>query len=94
MYYIIESEGFGERRMFRRYQNACMAALELALRSPSEVRVIRLATPNGLGRQILCVYNCKYEISASPLPIQEEEEASSTRRRGRKRMNKKPDGLE
>jgi hypothetical protein len=88
MYYIIESEGFGERRMFRRYQNACMAALELALRTPSEVRVIRLATPNGLGRQILCVYNCKYDISASPLPIQKEgEEASFTRRHRRKRHN-------
>jgi hypothetical protein len=66
MYYIIESEGFGERRMFRRYQSACMAALELALRTPSEVRVIRLATPNGLGRQIVCVYNCKYEVSFLP----------------------------
>jgi hypothetical protein len=59
MYYIIESEGLRECWLFRSYRNACMAALELALRTPHEVRVVRLATPAGIGRQILCVYACK-----------------------------------
>jgi hypothetical protein len=70
MYYIIESEGLGARWMFRRYQNACMAALELARRTPHEVRVIRLATATGWGRQILCVYNCKYEVKSTRQPNQ------------------------
>jgi hypothetical protein len=61
MYYIVESEGLRERWLFRLYQNACMAALELAQRTPHEVRVVRLATSAGLGRQIMCVYNCKYK---------------------------------
>jgi len=69
MYYIVETEGDGERRMFRQYQNACMAALELARRTSHEVRVIRVATQNGLGRQILCVYNCKYQPSVAPPPM-------------------------
>jgi hypothetical protein len=68
MYYIIESEGLRGRWLFRSYHNACMAALELALRTPHEVRVVRLATPSGFGRQILCVYNCKYEVKSSSLP--------------------------
>ena len=71
--------------MFRQYRNACMAALEVAQRTPHEVRVVRLATPAGLGRQIMCVYNCKYEVSASPPPIQVEEEEEGKRRYRRKR---------
>ena len=84
MYYIVESEGLRERWLFRLYQNACMAALELAQRTPHEVRVVRLATPSGLGRQIMCVYNCKYEVSGSPLPIQVEEDEEGKRRYRRK----------
>jgi hypothetical protein len=74
MYYIVESEGFEERWMFRLYQDACNAALELARRTPHEVRVVRLATPNGLGRQILCVYNCKCEVSTRPVRSLDEEQ--------------------
>jgi hypothetical protein len=86
MYYTIESEGLRERWLFRLYRNACMAALELALRTPHEVRVVRLATPAGFGRQILCVYNCKYEVSAPPPPIQiEEGEEMPKRKYTRKR---------
>jgi hypothetical protein len=85
MYYIVESEGLRECWMFRQYRNACMAALEVAQRTPHEVRVVRLATPAGLGRQIMCVYNCKYEVSASPPPIQVEEEEEGKRRYRRKR---------
>jgi len=88
MYYIVESEDLRERWLFRLYQNACMAALELALRTPHEVRVVRLATPSGLGRQIICVYNCKYEVSASPAPIQVEEEEEAGKRRYRRKRNK------
>ena len=88
MYYIIESEGLRERRLFRLYQNACMAALELAQRTPHEVRVVRLATPAGFGRQIMCVYNCKYEVSASPPPIQVEEEEEAGKRRYSRKRNK------
>jgi hypothetical protein len=86
MYYIIESEGCRERWIFRRYQNACMAALELARRTVHEVRVVRLATASGLGRQILCVYNCKYEVGIIPPPIQieDEEEPSKKRRRDKR----------
>jgi hypothetical protein len=86
MYYTIESEGLRERWLFRLYQNACMAALELALRTTHEVRVVRLATPAGFGRQIVCVYNCKYEVSATPPPIQvEEDEVAPKRKYTRKR---------
>ena len=88
MYYIVESEGLKERWMFRLYQNACMAALELARRTPYEVRVVRLATPAGLGRQIMCVYNCKYEVSASPSPIQVEEGEEEGKRRYRRKRKK------
>jgi hypothetical protein len=88
MYYIVESEGLKERWLFRLYRNACMAALELALRTPYEVRVVRLATPSGLGRQIMCVYNCKYEVSASPAPIQVEEEEEAGKRMYRRKRNK------
>jgi len=88
MYYTIESEGLRERRLFRLYQEACMAALELAQRTPHEVRVVRLATPAGLGRQIMCVYNCKYEVSASPPPIQVEEDEEEGKRRYRRKRNK------
>ena len=88
MYYIIESEGLRERWLFRLYRNACMAALELAQRTPHEVRVVRLATPGGLGRQIMCVYNCKYEVSASPPPIQVEEEEEAGKRRYSRKRNK------
>jgi len=86
MYYIIETEGLGERWMFRQYQNACMAALELARRTSQEVRVVRVATRNGLGRQILCVYNCKYQVSLAqpPIQIEEEEEAPKKRRKGKR----------
>ncbi len=62
MYYTIESEGYHERPLFTEYHVACMAALELARRTQHEVRVVRLETPGGFGRQILCVYNCKYEV--------------------------------
>jgi len=65
-----------------------MAALELAQRVPHEVRVVRLVTPSGLGRQIMCVYNCKYEVSASPPPIQVEEEEEEGKRRYRRKRNK------
>jgi hypothetical protein len=85
MYYTIESEGLKERLIFRRYQNACMAALELALRTPHEVRVIRLATRSGLGQQILCVYNCKYQVSTVPPPVQIEDEEESSKRRYRQK---------
>jgi hypothetical protein len=68
MYYIIESEGLRECSLFRSYRNACMAALELAHRTPHEVRVVRLATPSGFGRQILCVYNCKHEVKSNSFP--------------------------
>ena len=88
MYYIVESEGLKERWLFRLYRNACMAALELALRTPYEVRVVRLATPAGLGRQIMCVYNCKYEVSASPPPIQVEENEEEGKRRYRRKRKK------
>jgi hypothetical protein len=88
MYYTIESEGLRERWMFRLYQNACMAALELARRTPHEVRVVRLATLSGLGRQIMCVYNCKYEVSASPPPIQVEEGEEEGKRRYRRKRKK------
>jgi len=88
MYYTIESEGLRERRLFRLYQEACMAALELAQRTPHEVRVVRLVTPSGLGRQIMCVYNCKYEVSASPPPIQVEEEEEEGKRRYRRKRKK------
>jgi len=88
MYYTIESEGLRERWLFRLYQNACMAALELALRTPHEVRVVRLATPSGLGRQIMCVYNCKYEVSASPPPIQVKEGEEEGKRRYRRKRKK------
>jgi hypothetical protein len=87
MYYTIESEGLRERWLFRQYQNACMAALELARRTPHEVWVVRIATPSGLGRQILCVYNCKYEVSANlpPMQVVEEDEEPPKRRVRRKR---------
>jgi hypothetical protein len=85
MYYIVESEALRERWMFRLYQNACMAALELARRTPHEVRVVRLATPNGFGRQILCVYNCKYEVSTAPPPIHLEDEEEPPKRRYRRK---------
>ena len=88
MYYTIESEGLRERWMFRQYQNACMAALELAQRTVHEVRVVRLATASGLGRQIMCVYNCKYEVSAAPPPIQVEEEEEAGKRRYSRKRNK------
>jgi len=88
MYYTIESEGLRERWLFRLYHNACMAALELAQRTPHEVRVVRLATPGGLGRQIMCVYNCKYEVSASPPPIQVEENEEEGKRRYRRKRKK------
>jgi hypothetical protein len=88
MYYTIESEGLRERRLFRLYQTACMAALELAQRTPHEVRVVRLTTPSGLGRQIMCVYNCKYEVSSSPPPIQVEEDEEDGKRRYRRKRNK------
>ena len=86
MYYIIETEGLSERWMFRQYQNACMAALELARRTAHEVRVVRLATASGLGRQILCVYNCKYRASLvqPAIQIEEEEEPPKKRRRGKR----------
>jgi len=88
MYYTIESEDLRERWLFRQYRAACMAALELAQRTPHEVRVVRLATPSGLGRQIMCVYNCKYEVSASPPPIQVDEEEEAGKRRYRWKRNK------
>jgi hypothetical protein len=88
MYYTIESEGLRERWLFRLYQNACMAALELAQRTPHEVRVVRLATPTGLGRQIMCVYNCKYEVSASVPPIQIEEVEEEPKRKYRRKRKK------
>ena len=88
MYYIVESEGLRERWLFRLYRNACMAALELAQRTPHEVRVVRLVTPSGLGRQIMCVYNCKYEVSAFPPPIQVEEGEEEGKRRYRRKRNK------
>jgi len=85
MYYIIEAEGVSGRWMFRQYQNACMAALELARRTSHEVRVVRLATRNGLGRQILCVYNCKYQVSLAQPPIQIEDEEEPLRKRRRRK---------
>jgi hypothetical protein len=88
MYYTIESEGLRERRLFRLYQTACMAALELAQRTHHEVRVVRLTTPSGLGRQIMCVYNCKYEVSSSPPPIQVEENEEDGKRRYRRKRKK------
>jgi hypothetical protein len=86
MYYIIESEGVKVRWLFRSYRNACMAALELALRTPHEVRVVRLAAPAGLGRLIMCVYNCKYEVSATPPPIQIEEDEDAPKRKYRRKQ--------
>jgi len=88
MYYTIESEGLRECWLFRLYQNACMAALELARRTPHEVRVVRLATPSGLGRQIMCVYNCKYEVSTFPPSIQVEEGEEEGKRRYRRKRKK------
>ena len=88
MYYIVESEDLRERWLFRLYRNACMAALELALRTPHEVRVVRLATPSGLGRQIICVYNCKYEVSSYSPPIQVEEDEEAGKRRYSRKRNK------
>jgi hypothetical protein len=88
MYYIVESEALGKRLMFRQYQAACVAAFEIALHTPHEVRVVRLATPGGLGRQIMCVYNCKYEVSASPPPIQVEENEEEGKRRYRRKRKK------
>ena len=88
MYYIVESEALGTRLMFRQYQAACVAAFEIALHTPHEVRVVRLATPGGLGRQIMCVYNCKYEVSASPPPIQVEENEEEGKRRYRRKRKK------
>ena len=88
MYYIVESEDLRERWLFRQYRAACMAALELAQRTPHEVRVVRLATVSGLGRQIMCVYNCKYEVSASPPPIQVEEGEEEGKRRYSRKRNK------
>jgi pyruvoyl-dependent arginine decarboxylase (PvlArgDC) len=61
MYYTIESEGYSERPLFTEYHAACMAALELARRTQHEVRVVRITTPSGFEKQILCVYNVKYE---------------------------------
>jgi len=86
MYYIIESEGLRERWLFRLYQNACMAALELARRTPHEVRVVRVATPSGVGRQIVCVYNCKYQVSTTPPPVQVEEDEEAPKRRYRRKQ--------
>jgi hypothetical protein len=88
MYYTIESEGLRERWLFRLYQNACMAALELARRTPHEVWVVRIETPSGLGRQILCVYNCKYEVSASLPPRHEEDDEEPPKRRVRRKRKK------
>jgi hypothetical protein len=88
MYYTIESEGLRERWMFRQYHNACMAALELARRTPHEVWVVRIATPPGLGRQIMCVYNCKYEVNASVPPIQIEEVEEEPKRKYRRKRKK------
>jgi hypothetical protein len=62
-----------------------MAALELARRTPHEVWVVRVATRKGFGRQILCVYNCKYEVNPVPTPIPIEEEEEPKRRYRRKR---------
>jgi len=88
MYYIVESEALGKRLMFRQYQAACVAAFEIALHTPHEVRVVRLATPAGLGRQIMCVYNCKYEVSATRMPIQVEEGEEEGKRRYRRKRKK------
>ena len=88
MYYIVESEALGKRLMFRDYQDACLAAFEIALHTPYEVRVVRLATPGGLGSQIICVYNCEYGVSAAPPPIQVEEDAEGSERRYRRKRNK------
>lgn len=87
-YYTIESEGLQERKIFREYRNACMAALEIAHRTGREVRVIRQTTPSGLGKQILCVYNCKYEVSGAPPPIQIEDEEEIVNRRYRRKQTK------
>jgi hypothetical protein len=81
MYYTIEAEGLEGRWLFRDYHNACIAAFELALRTPHEVRVVRLAPPSGFGRQIVCVYNCKYEVSAPPPPIQIEDNEDASKRK-------------
>jgi len=88
MYYIIEAEGVSGRWMFRQYQNACMAALELAQRTAHEVRVVRVATAGGLGRQIVCVYNCKYHPSLVQPPIHMEEDEEPPKRRYRKKQRK------
>jgi len=88
MYYIVESEALGKCLMFRQYQAACVAAFEIALHTPHEVRVVWLATPSGLGRQIMCVYNCKYEVSAYPPPIQVEEDEEEGKRRYRRKRKK------
>jgi hypothetical protein len=65
-----------------------MVAFELALRTPHEVRVIRLATPAGFGRQIVCVYNCKYEVSAAPPPIQIEDDEEMPKRKYVRKRNR------
>ena len=70
MYYTIESEGWLEFSLFRRYNDACLAAWELARRTPHEVRVVRLETRGGFGRQILCVYNCKCAVPTNRLANQ------------------------
>jgi hypothetical protein len=88
MYYTIEGEGIEGGWLFRSYHDACMAALEQALRTPHEVRVIRLATPAGFGRQIVCVYNCKYEVSATPAPIQIEESEEMPKRKYVRKRNR------
>jgi len=66
MYYTIECEGLREFLLFRRYDEACSVALELARSTPHEVRVVRLETSGGFGRQLVCVYNCKYEPRGNP----------------------------
>jgi hypothetical protein len=77
MYYIIESEGHRERRMFRRYQSACMAALELARYGRlHEVRVIRLATAYTAWEGRFCVYiTANMRLVNSQQPNQTEPEA-------------------
>jgi len=94
MYYIVETEWLRDGLIFRRYDNACAAALELARGTPNEVRVVRVATLNGHGRQVMCVYNCPYEVSAAPLPLlrplwdDDDEEEGVSKRRYRRRRKK------
>jgi hypothetical protein len=88
MYYTIEVEGIEGGWLFSDYHNACMAAFELALRTPHEVRVIRLATPAGFGRQIVCVYNCKYEVSTTPPPIQIEDAEEAPKRKYKRKQKR------